>query len=190
MTGMEKSRATITLLFSGIINRWKEPPVPNTNIPRYYHWHVLINFLISLVSICLKITRPSLSLMHRSGSSKVWEYSQMLPSGCCVAELISSQKRKSRMGQKSSKSFGLVAVFLWQIWMWWPNVATCIVFRTNCLCGAQKCLDWREAFSSRVCFRCGWKKVMLQQKAAKLLNVIPYEAGAKYVPCLPAKPSF
>lgn len=31
---------------------------------------------------------------------------------------------------------------------------------------------------------------MLQQKAAKLLNVIPYEAGAKYVPCLPAKPSF
>lgn len=36
----------------------------------------------------------------------------MLPSGCCVAELISSQQRKSRMGQRSSKSFGLVAVSL------------------------------------------------------------------------------
>lgn len=36
----------------------------------------------------------------------------MFPSSCCVAELISSQQKKSKMGQRSSKSFGLTAVSL------------------------------------------------------------------------------
>lgn len=68
--------------------------------------------IVSLVPICLKITRPSLNLTYSLGSSEVWEYSQMLPSSCCVADLISSQQKKSRMGQRSNKCFGLIAVSL------------------------------------------------------------------------------